>query len=101
MTSLKEFDKENIPDAVIKKLKKYIDNPDFNAETVRSRRRGPICPRVRALKLAPACSVREVPNFSGISPVKSTRNEMFSMRDRERQSSLQLPNVPRLHRIHH
>lgn len=34
MKSLEEFDKDNIPDAVIKKLKKYIDNPDYQPETV-------------------------------------------------------------------
>lgn len=34
MKSLLEFDKDHIPDAVIKKLHKYVDNPDFTPEAV-------------------------------------------------------------------
>lgn len=34
MKSLVEFDKDNIPDNVIKKLKKYIDDPNYVPETV-------------------------------------------------------------------
>eukprot|EP00951_Prasinocladus_malaysianus_P010352 scaffold75916_cov45-Prasinocladus_malaysianus.AAC.1 len=34
MKNLVEFDKDNIPDSVIKKLKKYTENPDFVPETV-------------------------------------------------------------------
>lgn len=34
MRSLEEFDKDNIPDSVIKKLKKYIDDPSYQPETV-------------------------------------------------------------------
>ena len=34
MKSLLEFDKGHIPDAVIKRLHKYIDNPEFTPEAV-------------------------------------------------------------------
>eukprot|EP00873_Tetraselmis_striata_P045243 jgi/Tetstr1/465507/TSEL_010176.t1 len=34
MRSLMEFDKDNIPDAVIRKLKKYSDDPQFTPEVV-------------------------------------------------------------------
>ena len=34
LKSLFDFDKDNISDAVLKKLKKYIDNPDFNPDSV-------------------------------------------------------------------
>lgn len=34
MHSLEEFDKDNIPEPVIKRLKKYIDDPQYNPETV-------------------------------------------------------------------
>ena len=29
-----EYDKDNISESTVKKLKKYIENPDFNAEAV-------------------------------------------------------------------
>lgn len=34
MRSLLDFDKDNIPPAVIRKLKTYIDNPQFTPEAV-------------------------------------------------------------------
>ncbi|KAJ3111652.1 Dynein heavy chain 6, axonemal [Phlyctochytrium bullatum] len=34
MKKMQEYDKDNIADAVIKKLKKYTENPQFNAEAV-------------------------------------------------------------------
>ncbi|KAJ3216110.1 Dynein heavy chain 6, axonemal [Dinochytrium kinnereticum] len=34
MKKMQDFDKDNIPDSVIKKLKKYTENPQFNAESV-------------------------------------------------------------------
>uniref|UniRef100_A0A7S1X1Q2 Dynein heavy chain ATP-binding dynein motor region domain-containing protein n=1 Tax=Tetraselmis chuii TaxID=63592 RepID=A0A7S1X1Q2_9CHLO len=34
MRSLMEFDKDNIPDSVVKKLKKYTDDPQFTPEVV-------------------------------------------------------------------
>lgn len=34
MKSLLEFDKDHIPEAVMKKLRKYTDNPEFTAEAV-------------------------------------------------------------------
>jgi dynein heavy chain len=34
MHSLEEFDKDNIPESVIKKLKRYIDDPQYQPETV-------------------------------------------------------------------
>ena len=34
MKSLLDFDKDHIPDAVIKRLHKYIDNPEFTPEAV-------------------------------------------------------------------
>ncbi|KAJ3032226.1 Dynein heavy chain 6, axonemal [Rhizophlyctis rosea] len=34
MKKMAEYDKDNIPESVSKKLKKYIDNPNFNPETV-------------------------------------------------------------------
>jgi dynein heavy chain len=34
MKKMQDYDKDNIPDAIQKKLKKYTENPQFNAETV-------------------------------------------------------------------
>ena len=34
MHSLEEFDKDNIPDAVIKKLRRYIEDPQYQPDTV-------------------------------------------------------------------
>lgn len=34
MRSLEEFDKDNIPDNVVKKLKKYIDDPQYQPDVV-------------------------------------------------------------------
>lgn len=34
MKSLEEFDKDNIPEPVIKKLKKYIDDPQYQPDVV-------------------------------------------------------------------
>ena len=50
---LKEFDKEHIPDALIKKLKKYIDNPKFTPDAVEkvSRASRSLCMWVRAIDL--------------------------------------------------
>lgn len=31
---LYEYDKDNIPDSIIKKLKKYIDNPKFQPDQI-------------------------------------------------------------------
>eukprot|EP00965_Chrysotila_dentata_P163763 5406625-Pleurochrysis_carterae.AAC.2 len=32
LQSLMDFDKDNIPPAVISKIKKYVDNPEFDPE---------------------------------------------------------------------
>jgi dynein heavy chain, axonemal len=34
MKSLEEFDKDNIPEAVVRRLKKYVDDPQFTPEAV-------------------------------------------------------------------
>ena len=34
LKNLYEYDKDRIPDSLIKKLKKYIDNPKFTPEAV-------------------------------------------------------------------
>jgi len=51
MKSLEEFDKDNIPDAVIKKLKKYIDDPQYQPDVVakQSRAAMSLCMWTRAM----------------------------------------------------
>jgi len=34
MNKLVEYDKDNISDAILRKLKKYVENPKFTPETV-------------------------------------------------------------------
>lgn len=51
MRSLEEFDKDHIPDAVIHKLKKYIDNPQYQPDLVakQSRAAMSLCMWTRAM----------------------------------------------------
>eukprot|EP00879_Flechtneria_rotunda_P020212 GHRR01021253.1.p1 GENE.GHRR01021253.1~~GHRR01021253.1.p1 ORF type:complete len:968 (+),score=349.26 GHRR01021253.1:519-3422(+) len=51
MKSLEEFDKDNIPDIVIKKLKKYIDDPQYQPDVVakQSRAAMSLCMWTRAM----------------------------------------------------
>ena len=51
MTSLQEFDKENISDAIIRKLSKYVDDPVYMPETVakQSRAAMSLCMWTRAM----------------------------------------------------
>lgn len=51
MRSLEEFDKDNIPDAVIHKLKKYIDDPQYQPDVVakQSRAAMSLCMWTRAM----------------------------------------------------
>ena len=51
MTSLQEFDKDNISDATIKKLKKYVDDPVYTPEQVgrQSRAAMSLCMWTRAM----------------------------------------------------
>eukprot|EP00210_Caulerpa_lentillifera_P003766 g3598.t1 len=53
MKSLEEFDKDSIPDGVIRKLKKYIDDPNFLPETVgkQSMAAMSLCMWVRAMEV--------------------------------------------------
>lgn len=53
MKSLLEFDKDHIPEAVIKKLRKYIDNPDFTPEAVakQSKAAQSLCMWCRAMEV--------------------------------------------------
>ena len=50
-TPRQEFDKDNISDATIKKLKKYIDDPQYTPETVgrQSRAAMSLCMWTRAM----------------------------------------------------
>lgn len=53
MKSLEDFDKDSIPDSVIKKLKKYIDDPNYLPETVakQSRAAMSLCMWSRAMEV--------------------------------------------------
>ena len=53
MKSLLEFDKDHIPEAVMKKLRKYIDNPEFTAEAVakQSKAAQSLCMWCRAMEV--------------------------------------------------
>lgn len=53
MKSLLEFDKDQIPDAVVKKLRKYIDNPEFTPEAVakQSKAAQSLCMWCRAMEV--------------------------------------------------
>lgn len=65
MKSLLEFDKDHIPEAVMKKLRKYTDNPEFTAEAVakQSKAAQSLCMWCRAMdvydriaKVVPCCT---------------------------------------------
>ena len=53
MKSLLEFDKDQVPDAVVKKLRKYIDNPEFTPEAVakQSKAAQSLCMWCRAMEV--------------------------------------------------
>jgi dynein heavy chain, axonemal len=53
LKSLEEFDKDNIPDAAIKKLKKYVDDPVYTPEAVakQSRAAMSLCMWSRAMEV--------------------------------------------------
>ena len=53
MRSLLEFDKDHIPDAVMRRLRKYTDNPDFTPETVakQSKAAQSLCMWCRAMEV--------------------------------------------------
>jgi len=53
MRSLLEFDKDHIPDAVMKKLRKYTDSPDFTPEAVakQSKAAQSLCMWCRAMEV--------------------------------------------------
>ena len=48
-----DYDKDNIPDSTLKKLKKYMDNPKFNPDDVEkvSKACKSLCMWVRAMDL--------------------------------------------------
>lgn len=62
MQSLQDFDKDNIPDSVIRKLTKYIDDPQYVPETVakQSRAAMSLCMWTRAMHIYNRC-VRWLP----------------------------------------
>ena len=53
MKSLLEFDKDHIPEAVMKNLRKYIDNPEFTPEAVakQSKAAQSLCMWCRAMEV--------------------------------------------------
>lgn len=53
MRSLLEFDKDHIPDAVIRRLRKYTDSPDFTPEAVakQSKAAQSLCMWARAMEV--------------------------------------------------
>ena len=53
MRSLLEFDKDHIPDGVMKKLRKYTDSPDFTPEAVakQSKAAQSLCMWCRAMEV--------------------------------------------------
>lgn len=59
MRSLVEFDKDNISDTVIHKLKKYIDNPDYQPNVVakQSRAAMSLCMWTRAMDVYNRCGL--------------------------------------------
>lgn len=62
MRSLLEFDKDHIPDAVMRRLRKYTDSPDFTPEAVakQSRAAQSLCMWCRAMdvydRIAKVCT---------------------------------------------
>lgn len=70
MKSLLEFDKDHIPETVMKRLRKYIDTPEFTPETVakQSKAAQSLCMWCRAVdvydrivKVNPACLLHSLP----------------------------------------
>ena len=75
-----EFDKDNISDATIKKLKKYVDDPQYTPETVgrQSRAAMSLCMWTRAMDVYNrVAKVREALGLLGLGHVtKSTPTAM-------------------------
>lgn len=59
MRSLEDFDKDNIPDAVIKKLRRYIDDPNYQPDVVakQSKAAMSLCMWTRAMDVYNRCAL--------------------------------------------
>ena len=68
MRSLLEFDKDHIPDAVMKKLRKYTDSPDFTPEAVakQSKAAQSLCMWCRAMEVYDR--IAKVPVMAPVRP---------------------------------
>ncbi len=68
MRSLLEFDKDHIPDSVMKKLRKYTDSPDFTPEAVakQSKAAQSLCMWCRAMEVYDR--IAKVPGMALVSP---------------------------------
>ncbi len=68
MRSLLEFDKDHIPDGVMKKLRKYTDSPDFTPEAVakQSKASQSLCMWCRAMEVYDR--IAKVPRMAPVRP---------------------------------
>jgi dynein heavy chain len=82
MRSLEEFDKDNIPDAVIKKLRRYIDDPNYQPDVVakQSRAAMSLCMWTRAMDVYNRCvCVCVCVCVWMLACVKSTTGRLYSL----------------------
>ena len=86
LKKLYDYDKDNIPEPIIKKLKKYIDNPKFTAESVEkvSRACKSMCMWVRAMDVYSRV-VKEVgPKKAKLAKAQSELDEvMASLKEKQ------------------
>ena len=68
MRSLLEFDKDHIPDGVMKKLRKYTDSPEFTPEAVakQSKAAQSLCMWCRAMEVYDR--IAKVPGIAAVRP---------------------------------
>lgn len=82
MRSLLEFDKDHIPDGVMKKLRKYTDSPDFTPEAVakQSKAAQSLCMWCRAMEVYDR--IAKVPAMTPARPwVHNSNRESFIAKD--------------------
>lgn len=91
MKGLIEFDKDNIPDTVIKRLKKYIENPEYTPETVgkQSRAAMSLCMWTRAMDVYHRIIKVVEPKRAKLKEVEAALNEANAVLQ-EKQASLQV-----------
>ena len=77
LKKLYDYDKDNIPESMLKKLKKYIDNPKFNPEAVEKVSRVSDRPSSLYARDGEPFNVRGQINFRKISKGRKIKHVIF------------------------